>query len=56
MSRPRSLLLGLQAASGQLRVKSGQEALASVQARYCCCSLLEVLMPPVSLAVGALWL
>jgi len=36
---PRSLLLGLQAGSGQLREKTGQEALASVQARYCCCRL-----------------
>lgn len=42
----------MQAGSGQLRGgKSGQEALASVQARYCSCSLLDVLLPRDTLVV-----
>lgn len=52
VSRPRSLLLGH--AGGQwpaARGKSGQEALPSVQARYCSCSLLDVLLPRDTLVV-----
>lgn len=52
VSRPRSLLLDH--AGGQwpaARGKSGQEALASAQARYCSCSLLDVLLPRDTLVV-----